>query len=64
VPECPTGAIHELNFPPRKVKEVPAGTEKKAGAPATPAKEPVKAEKEKEAGPEEKPKEKKEPGNE
>ena len=21
-PECPTGAIHELNFPPRKVKPV------------------------------------------
>lgn len=33
VDECPTNAIHELNFPPRKVK--PAGVEEQVQSPST-----------------------------
>ncbi len=42
VSECPTGAIHELNFPPKKVKpEAPKPVEKKATE-ETKAEEPQK----------------------
>ena len=39
-PECPTGAIHELNFPPRKVKPAETVESKKPVDPAPVEKKP------------------------